>query len=299
MLKPILKTCAVSCLLLASFQSSADPSDPVVTVNGKTLTQQDYDDYVTIRKEQVRDAKPAEPKVIIEGMVNRELVMQDAVKQGIDKTGDFAKKLENIRSSMLAEIAVRQYVDKHPIDEAALKKRYDEIIPQIPMPKEYKVRHILVDSEDAAKALVTELDAGKKFADLAKEKSTDKATKDKGGDLDWVTEEAVAFGGELAAMEKGKHTITKTKFGWHLVMLEDVRDTPPPPFESVKENIKTMMQSELLQKYIGELRKEAKVEVLKKDEPKEAAAQKDDAKDAKPGESPEPAKDSAKEPEKK
>lgn len=268
MLKPMLKTCAVSCFLLASFQGSASPTDPVATVNGKTLTQQDYDDYVTLRAEQMHDSKPADPKVIIEGMVNRELVTQDAQKQGIDKSGDFSKKLEAIRSSMLAEMAVRQYIDKHPIDDAALKKRYDDMIVQISMPKEYKVRHILVDSEDEAKAISADLDAGKSFADLAKEKSKDTDSKEKGGDLDWVSVDGVAFGGELATMEKGKRTITKTKFGWHVVSLEDVRDTPPPPFESVKANVKTVMQSELLQKYIGELRKTAKVEVLKKDEPK-------------------------------
>lgn len=265
MLKPMLKTCAVSCLLLASFQGSASPTDPVATVNGKTLTQQDYDDYVTLRAEQMHDSKPADPKVIIEGMVNRELVTQDAQKQGLDKSDDFAKKLEAIRETMLAETAVRQYIEKHPIDDAALKKRYEEMVAQIPMPKEYKVRHILVDSEDEAKAINADLEAGKNFADLAKEKSKDADSKEKGGDLDWVSVEAVAFGGELAAMEKGKRSVTKTKFGWHVVNLEDVRDTPPPPFESVKANVKTVMQSELLQKYIGELRKTAKIEVLKKD----------------------------------
>ncbi len=270
MLKPILQTCVVSCFMLASFSGFANSSPPVAKVNDKTLTQKDYDDYIAIRAEQVRDTKPVDPKVIIEGMVNRELVVQDALKQGIDKSEDFAKKLEAIRGSMLAEIAVRQYVDKHPIDDAALKKRYDEIIPQVQMPKEYKVRHILVDTEDAAKAISADLDAGKKFADLAKAQSKDDESKEKGGDLDWVTVEAVAFGGELAAMEKGKHTLTKTKFGWHVVMLDDTRDSPAPPFESVKNNLKTMMQSELLQKYIGELRKSAKVEVLKKDEEKPA-----------------------------
>ena len=288
MLKPILQTCVVSCFMLASFSSFADSSTPIAKVNDKTLTQKDYDDYVAIRAEQVRDAKPVDPKVIIEGMVNRELVMQDALKQGIDKTGDFAKKLDAIRGSMLAEIAVRQYVDKHPVDDAALKKRYDEIIPQVQMPKEYKVRHILVDTEDAAKAISADLDAGKNFADLAKAQSKDDESKEKGGDLDWVTVEAVAFGGELAAMEKGKRTLTKTKFGWHVVMLDDTRDSPAPPFESVKDNLKTMMQSELLQKYIGELRKSAKVEVLKKDEP--AAAKKDEEK---PAESKEPEKTEA------
>lgn len=270
MLKPILQTCVVSCFMLASFSSFADSSTPVAKVNDKTLTQKDYDDYVAIRSEQVHDTKPVDPKIIIEGMVNRELVMQDALKQGVDKTEDFAKKLDAIRGNMLAEIAVRQYVDKHPIDDAALKKRYDEIIPQVQMPKEYKVRHILVDTEDAAKAISADLDAGKSFADLAKAQSKDAESKEKGGDLDWVTVEAVAFGGELAAMEKGKHTLTKTKFGWHVVMLDDTRDSPAPPFESVKNNLKTMMQSELLQKYIGELRKSAKVEILKKDEEKPA-----------------------------
>lgn len=268
MLKPMLKTCAVSCLLLASFQGSASPADPVATVNGKTLTQQDYDDYVALRAEQMHDSKPADPKVIIEGMVNRELVTQDAQKQGIDKNDDFAKKMEAFRTSMMAETAVRQYIDKHPIDDAALKKRYDEMVAQIPMPKEYKVRHILVDSEDEAKAIFADVNAGKDFAEIAKEKSKDADSKEKGGDLDWVSTDAVAFGGELGAMEKGKRSVTKTKFGWHVVSLDDVRDTPPPPFESVKANVKTVMQSELLQKYIGELRKSAKVEVLKKDEPK-------------------------------
>lgn len=209
MLQPILKTCAVSCLLMVSFQGFATPTDPVAKVNDKTLTQKDYDDYVAMRAEQMGDNKPVDSKVIIEGMVNRELVMQDAVKQGIEKSEEFQKRLDAIRGSILAEIAVRQYVDKHPVEDSTLKTRYDEIIKQIQLPKEYKVRHILVETEEEGKAILAELDGGKNFGDLAKEKSKDAASKEKGGDLDWVTDDAVAFGGELAAMEKGKRTLDR------------------------------------------------------------------------------------------
>ncbi len=148
-----------------------------------------------------------------------------------------------------------------------LKAEYDRQIAQIKMPKEYKVRHILVKTEDEAKAIIAELEAGKNFGELAKEKSIDKGSAKQNGELGWLTKSKVvpAFGKALETLEKGKYTTTpvKSQYGWHIIQLEDSRSLPLPSFETVKDRIKILKQNQLLQQYMSSLIKPAKIEIIK------------------------------------
>ena len=137
------------------------------------------------------------------------------------------------------------------------RKEYDTIKTQIG-DKEYKVRHILVEKEDDAKDIIAELQKGAKFDELAKARSKDPGSKDKGGDLDWNAPANFVkpFGDAMVATPKGKFTPqpVQTQFGWHVIMVEDVRDAKVPPFDEVKPQLQQRLQAQWLDKYFKELR---------------------------------------------
>jgi peptidyl-prolyl cis-trans isomerase C len=267
MLKPIFSTCMLSCALLVN--AHANPTDPVATVNSQTITQQNYDDYVKSRADQLEGKEAPNEQLVIEELVNRELIRQDALSKSIDKTSVFLKKLEEVRNELLMSRGIQEYLAKHPLDDATLKKEYDKIAGEAP--NEYKARHILVATEEEAKALLTDLDKGKPFAELAKAKSTDSGTAKNNGDLGWVNRQKVAlpFATAMEKLKKGERSTTpvKTEFGWHIIQVDDIRTMQLPSFETVKDRLKNMLQGQQMQEYISGLKKTAKIEILKQSQP--------------------------------
>lgn len=279
MLKSLTSTWVLSCALCVGINSyAANPTDPVAVVNNKTLTEEDYATYLQalVQQQSGNNATP-DAQTVIEGLVNRELIIQDGLTKHLDQDPEFVKKMAAERNNLLGWLAARRYLDQHPLDDAAVKAEYDKRIANVKMPKEYKVRHILVETEEAAKTVIAELDKGKPFADLAKAQSKDSATAEKGGAMEeWIHQQEVAFGEVLLTLEKGKYTKTpvKSDFGWHVVQMDDIREAALPSFDSVKDRLRAAMQPQQIQDYIAELRKAAKIEVLKKvDPPKETASE--------------------------
>jgi peptidyl-prolyl cis-trans isomerase C len=291
-LKLLLSTCVLSCALLIPIKSfadsadsiavkspadsndpviavknSADSSDPVAIVNDEIITQQDYQEYLQAQKNDKSNHAANKGKIAIEELVQRELLKQDALKQGLDKHPEFIRKLNYMRNNLLMAMGLQNYLEKHPITDEMLKAEYDKQIAQIKMPKEYKVQHILVKTEAEAKAIITELEAGKSFGDLAKKKSIDIGSGKQNGELGWITKAKVVpgFGNALDTLEKGKYSTTpvKSQFGWHIIQLDDVRSVAPPSFETVKSRIQILMQNQLLQQYMSSLIKPAKIEIIK------------------------------------
>jgi peptidyl-prolyl cis-trans isomerase C len=144
-----------------------------------------------------------------------------------------------------------------------LRQQYDLFSKQMGS-NEYKVRHILVDKEDDAKAITADLAKGGDFAKLAKDKSKDPGSKDNGGDLDWgpTARYVKPFADAVAALQKGQTTAApvKTDFGWHVIRLDDVRPLKVPAFEELKEQFRQRAQQQQIQKLVGDLRQQAKVE---------------------------------------
>lgn len=267
MLKPIFSTCMLSCALLVN--AHANPTDPVATVNSQTITQQDYDNYAKSRADQLEGKEAPNEQTVIDELVNRELIRQDALGKSIDKTPAFLKKLEEVRNELLMSRGIQEYLAKHPLDDATLKKEYDKIAGEAP--NEYKARHILVATEAEAKALLTDLEKGKPFAELAKTKSTDTGSAKNNGELGWVNRQKVAlpFAEAMEKLKKSEHSTTpvKTEFGWHIIQVDDIRAMQLPAFETVKDRLKTMLQGQQMQEYITELKQTAKIEILKKSKP--------------------------------
>ncbi len=265
-LKPLLSTCVLSCALLIPLKSLADSNDTVAIVNGEKITQQDYQDYLQAQ-ENDKSSETPDKKMAVEELVQRELLRQDAIKNGLDQNPEFIRKMNYMRNNLLMAMALQNYLEKHPITDAMLKAEYDRQVAQIQMPKEYKVQHILVKTEEEAKAIIAELEAGKNFGELAKEKSVDIGSGKNNGELGWLTKDKVvpAFGNALDSLEKGKYSTTpvKSQFGWHIILLEDSRSVPLPPFEAVKDRIKMLMQNQRLQQYLSSLIQAAKIEIIK------------------------------------
>jgi peptidyl-prolyl cis-trans isomerase C len=157
---------------------------------------------------------------------------------------------------------IAEFIKANPINDAQIKAEYERLKAGRG-DKEYKARHILVDKEDEAKAIIADLKKGKKFEELAKQ-SKDFGSKERGGDLDWNTPSAYVkpFSDAMVKLEKGKYTEApvQTQHGWHVILLEDVRPTKFPTLDEVKPQITERLQEQAFQKTVADLRAKAKIE---------------------------------------
>jgi peptidyl-prolyl cis-trans isomerase C len=240
-------------------KASAPAASPAAAAPaGKALYPQSQFDFML--KERLAQGQQDTPELrnaIREELNTRELLAREAKKQGLDKTNEMKAQMDLAAQTVLVRAYVGDWLQKNPIPDAELHKEYDAIKGQIG-DKEYKVRHILVDKEDDAKAIIAELQKGAKFEDLAKARSKDPGSKDKGGDLDWnaPTNFVKPFGDAMKATPKGKFTPqpVQTQFGWHVIEVDDIRDAKVPSFEEVKPQLQQRMQAQWLDKYFKELR---------------------------------------------
>jgi peptidyl-prolyl cis-trans isomerase C len=201
-------------------------------------------------------------KAIREELIRREVLAQEAQKKGLDKKPEIVGQMDLARQGVLLNAYMGEYVRSHPVSDEALKKEYETIRSQLG-DKEFKARHILVDKEDDAKAIIEKLKKGEKFEDLAKG-SKDPGSKERGGDLGWAapTSYVKPFADALVALQKGKYTETpvKSDFGYHVILLEDSRDLKAPAFDEVKQQLSQRLQQQIIEKHIAELRGKAKVD---------------------------------------
>ena len=220
-------------------------------------TQAQYDVLLKERLAQGGQDTPEVRNAVKEELNTRELLAREAKKAGLQNTPDVKTQMDLASQTVLVRAYVTDWVKKNPVPEAELKKEYDTIKSQIG-DKEYKVRHILVEKEDDAKAIITELQKGAKFDELAKSRSKDPGSKDKGGDLDWNAPANFVkpFGDAMKTTPKGKFTAqpVQTQFGWHVIEVEDVRDAKVPGYDEVKPQLQQRLQAQWLDKYFKDLR---------------------------------------------
>jgi peptidyl-prolyl cis-trans isomerase C len=254
---------AISAALLSAFVFAE--GGKATTVNGVVIPESKIDflmKQVTARG-QAKDTPELRARVR-EDLIRNEIVVQEAMKKGLDKTPEVTTQLEMAKAQVLFGAYINDYVKNNPIPEADLKKFYEEQVKPQFSGKEYHARHILVGSEAEAKTILADLKKGKKFDALAKAKSTDKASGANGGDLGWANPSAFVkeFGEALQKLPKGKISSApiKTQFGYHIIKVEDVREAKGPAFEEVKGEIQQELQNQALQKLMADLRAKAKVE---------------------------------------
>ena len=238
--------------------------EPVAIVNGKPITQETYTFFLRqLQAERPNANLAGNRQQVINELVNRELIYQDAVKKKLDKDPEVAFALEQLRKNTMIQANVGKVAEAVDVSDAKLKKEYDEKIAKADV-SEYKARHILLKTEADAKAVIKELDSGAVFSDVAKAKSTG-PTGPEGGDLGWFKAGQMVppFAQALTKMKKGTYSKqpVQTQFGWHVIYLEDTRKATPPKFEDVKPQLANMMRGQEVNAYIANLRKNAKVEI--------------------------------------
>jgi peptidyl-prolyl cis-trans isomerase C len=196
-------------------------------------------------------------------VIAREIFMQEAQKRGLDSTDDFKSQMELARQTLLIRELFADYQKSNPVTDADIQAEYDKFV-SANGGKEYHARHILVEKEDEAKAIIASLKKGGKFDEIAKKQSKDPGSGANGGDLDWANAASYVpeFSGALTKLKKGQTTDApvKSQFGWHVIRLEDVRDAQLPKLEEVKPQIAQQLQQQKLAKFQEDLRGKAKVE---------------------------------------
>ncbi|SDD51258.1 peptidyl-prolyl cis-trans isomerase C [Massilia sp. PDC64] len=252
-------------LLLAMTAMVALPSfaQNVATVNGKPIPAAKVDQVV---KQVVAQGKatdsPQLREAIKKDLIGREVLIQEADKQGIGTRPDVKNAIDNARQSIIINAMLADYIKKNPVKDAEIKAEYDKYKAQVG-DKEYHARHILVGTEDEAKQIIAKLKGGAKFEDLAKQ-SKDPGSAANGGDLDWASPASFVpeFSKAMTSLNKGQITETpvKTQYGYHVIKLEDVRAAKIPPLDEVKQQVAESLQQRKLAAFREELMKKAKIQ---------------------------------------
>jgi peptidyl-prolyl cis-trans isomerase C len=249
--------------LIVTGPAHADDTKTVATVNGVAIPESRVDLRVEAAAHQGQTDSPDLRKAIREDLINLEVISQQAAKKGLDKSADVVQELELARESVLVNAYFKDYVKNHPIGEDALKQEYDSLKAHLGN-KEYKVAHILVETEAEAKKIEAELKKKKaSFEKLAKKNSKDPGSAANGGELGWNSPAnfVTPFADAVVSLKKGEISApVQSQFGWHIIKLEDVRNLKVPPFEQVKPNLIRRMQQQAIQKEILNLRANAKIE---------------------------------------
>lgn len=210
-----------------------------------------------------REVTPEIEQQIKDEVIAREIFIQEAQKQALDTTEDYKVQMELARQTILIRDLFTNFQKTNAVTDTEIKAEYDKFA-AANGGKEYKARHILVEKEAEAKAIIAQLKKGGKFEDIAKKASKDPGSGANGGDLDWApaSNYVAEFAQALTALTKGKLTDTpvKSQFGYHVIRLDDVREAQLPKLEDVKPQIAQQLQQQKLATYQSELRAKAKVE---------------------------------------
>lgn len=262
----MLKLSRLAALLIAGAIVSApvfaaDKAKAYLTVNGQAIPQSVYDTFIAEQKSQGAQDSPELQNAVKEELIRREILAQEAKKKGLDKSAAIQGQIELAKQAVLIRAYLSEHVQAHPVSEAQLKAEYETIKAGLGS-TEYKARHILVEKEDEAKAIIAKLDKGEKIADLAKQ-SKDPGSKDKGGELGWSVPSSYVkpFADALTKLKKGEYTKApiKSDFGYHVIQLDDSRPLTPPPFDQVKPQLQQRASQQQVETLVKELRAKAKI----------------------------------------
>ena len=260
---------AVAMLLALPLSSARAQGDPVIAkVNGVEIRQSD----LTLAEEDLGQNLPpqaqgdAKREYLIGYLTDIILVAKAAEAKKIQDQADFKSRSTYLRNKLLMEMQL-QVEAKAAVTDQALKVVYEDAIKQMANDFEVRARHILVPTENEAKAILVELNKGTDFAELARQKSKDPAAASQGGDLGYFTKDQMVpeFAEIAFKLEKGQLSEpVKTQFGWHVIKVEDKRKKPAPDFAQVKDQVETYVMRKAQAEFITKLRQGAKIERMDK-----------------------------------
>lgn len=248
------------CAMPALAETAKDPL--LATVNGKEIHKSDLVQLQQTLPPQLRQIPlEAVQDQLLEHMISSQLISAEAQKAGLQNDPKVKARVKEVETRIMQEAWLSRKAEQE-VTDADLRKRYDELLAKTPAREEVHARHILLDNEDAAKAVIADINSGAKFEDVAKAKSKDPAGQN-GGDLGYFTEQDMVpeFSKAAFALQPGQVTQTpvKTQFGWHVIKLEDRRTAQPPKFDEVKEQLRAQLGEEAVAKIVKDLRDKAQV----------------------------------------
>jgi len=260
-------------LVTASLTTAEEkPTTDVViaTVNGDSIMKSTLDGYLAVLNKSGK--KVANKQAAIDDLVATEIALQEARKSNILERPETKKLIKDYTRNVLLKTWTKEKVESFDINDDAVKAAYDERVTKLAS-KEYNARHILVKTEDEAKAIIKDIDGGADFEKLAKEKSTGPSGSN-GGSLGWFKAQTMvpAFANAVKTMSKGdvSKAPVKTQFGFHIIKVEDSRDAKLPTLDSMQAQLKRVIAQKKMLAYMLELKKTADVKITLPVEPIEA-----------------------------
>ncbi len=257
-------------IALPAIAADAEKKDDyvVATVNGSEIY---FSDLMEAQRDMGAQAQamPLEmiQNLLINSIADRKMVAAKARMEGIHKTDDFKKRMITVEEGVLSRQFLNGFAESKMTDDA-VKAAYDDMVKDFKPEKEVHARHILVKTEDEAKAIIKELKEGADFAETAKAKSTGPSGAT-GGDLGFFARGAMVPAFEKAAFELKNGEVSaepvKTQFGYHIIKVEESRDSEAPKLADVAEKLKGEIANDAVKKLIDDLRKKAEIKLFDKD----------------------------------
>ena len=248
-----------------------DDSGEYAKINDIVITNNEFQEFAKAKRASQPEANFTD-KAITDELIATEILRQEAVNAGIAERPDIIEQIKRQESNILINTLMTEKFSDLSFSDEELKAEYDRLLGLSDF-NEYKARHILLQTKEDASTVIEELNAGANFEELAKAKSQGPSAPN-GGDLGWFKSDTMVppFADAVRGMEKGTYSKTgvNTRFGWHVILLEDIRSTDKPEFDAVKQNMQQNLTRQTIEKYIEEL--EAKATITRSDEPAETAA---------------------------
>ena len=251
-------------LCVSSFLFVTTHAAPLAKVNGVAIPQSRLELVMKGLTSQGQKDTPETRKAIRDDLIKQEVLAQEAIRKKLDKDPDISTQIMITRQSVLIRALQADFIKNNNPAEKELRDEYQAVTAASMGDQEYNPRHILVSTEAEAKDIIAKLKKGGKFEQIAKDKSTDDGSKNKGGELGWSSARSYTqpFAEALVKLKKGEITEKpiKTSFGWHVIRLDGMRPLKIPPFAEVKQKVQQRVLQRKFQAYLEELRGKAKIE---------------------------------------
>lgn len=262
-----MKKLALAAVVAATFSAlvpAVATAQNIATVNGKAVPKARVETLIQqVTKSGQQQRSPELEAQVKDEVVRREIFIQEAEKRGVPQTSDYKTQMDLARQMLLIRGLMEDFKTKNPVSDADAQVEYDKF-KTANTGSEYRARHILVEKEEDAKALIAQIKGGANFEELAKKNSKDTGSAANGGDLDFANPNNFVpeFSKAMVALEKGQMTQepVKSQFGYHIIKLEDTRAATFPAFDDVKAQIKQRIEQQKMAEFQQGLVEKAKTD---------------------------------------
>lgn len=238
-----------------------DDAEVVARIDGEPITAVDLDAQLQTMASR---GEPSEREAALEELIDLHLLRRRAEAEEIHRQPETAAEIRRQRAMLLANHLIRAEIEALNIDDDHLRAAYEEYVDDAAERREYNARHILVESRSEAEDLIRQIEEGGDFGELAREYSTGPSG-DRGGDLDWFRADEVVepFARVVAGLSPDEYTgePVETRFGWHVILLQDVREIDPEPFEAMRDQLREREVNAHVQQFLRELRENSEIEI--------------------------------------